>query len=98
LDLGGCACGWEEELRGAELPATADKGPVFVLDVSPRALGWAGLGRLEWAPDHWRAELSAGYRFIPDLLVKAQCSYSQAAGDPAGFSNHLAGLGIGWRF
>ncbi|MDB4547599.1 hypothetical protein N9Z80_05360, partial [Akkermansiaceae bacterium] len=26
---------------------------------------------LEWAPDHWRAELSAGYRFTPDLLVKA---------------------------
>jgi hypothetical protein len=53
---------------------------------------------LEWAPDHWRAELSAGYRFTPDLLVKAQYSYSQADGDPAGFSNHLAGLGIGWRF
>jgi hypothetical protein len=30
--------------------------------------------------------------------VKAQYSYSQAAGDPASFSNHLAGLGIGWRF
>ncbi|MDB4411187.1 porin family protein, partial [bacterium] len=53
---------------------------------------------LEWAPDHWRAELSAGYRFTPDLLVKAQYSYTQATGDPAGFANHLAGLGVGWKF
>jgi hypothetical protein len=50
-----------------------------------------------WQPDVWRAELGAGWRINPHLLVKADYSYTHADGDP-GAGNHLFGAGFGWQF
>lgn len=50
-----------------------------------------------WQPDVWRAELGAGWRINPNLLVKAGYSFTHADGDPAA-GNHLFGAGVGWRF
>jgi opacity protein-like surface antigen len=52
---------------------------------------------VSWQPDVWRAELGAGWRINPHMLVKADYSYTHADGDPAA-GNHLFGAGFGWQF
>jgi hypothetical protein len=50
-----------------------------------------------WQPDVWRAEIGAGWRVSPDVLIKAGYSFTHADGDPEA-GEHLLGTGIGWRF
>ena len=54
-------------------------------------------GDLVWQPDLWRAEIGAGWRLGPNLLLKAGYSYTHADGG-GDSGNHLLGTGIGWRF
>jgi hypothetical protein len=50
-----------------------------------------------WQPDVWRAELGAGWRINPNLLLKAGYSYTHTDGN-TGAGNHLFGMGMGWQF
>ncbi len=52
----------------------------------------------EWTPDIWRAEVSLGWRVTPDILVKGQYAFTHTDGGVPGPGEHLAGMGIGWRF
>ncbi len=53
---------------------------------------------LEWSPDLFRAELAAGWRITPDLLLKAQYSHTTTHSDLDGPGRHLFGCGLGFRF
>lgn len=50
-----------------------------------------------WQPDVWRAELGAGWRLSPDVLLKAGYAFTHTDGDDEA-GEHLMGSGIGWRF
>ena len=50
---------------------------------------------VEWNDTVWRAELGAGWRLTPNLLLKANYSFTHGGDDAAG--EHLLGLGFGWR-
>ena len=55
---------------------------------------------VEWSPDVWRLEASAGWRLTPQLLVKASYSFTGSRSDnnfASGPDGHLFGLGLGWR-
>lgn len=52
---------------------------------------------IAWQPDVWRAEIGAGWRITPDLLLKAGYSFTHTDGDRDAGEN-LLGTGIGWRF
>jgi hypothetical protein len=54
-------------------------------------------GGVPWQPDVWRAEIGAGWRLSPNLLLKAGYSYTHADGDDDA-GNNLLGTGIGWKF
>lgn len=54
--------------------------------------------RLPWSPDLLRAELAAGWRVTPDLLLKTQYSYTKSSGGLEGPGSNLFGFGVGWRF
>ena len=51
-----------------------------------------------WSPDLLRAELGFGWRIQPDLLFKAQYTYTKATGGLEGPAQDLFGAGISWRF
>jgi hypothetical protein len=57
----------------------------------------AGGSDVSWQPDVRRAELAAGWRPNPRLLLKAHYSYTNTSGDPNA-GDHLFGAGVGWRF
>ena len=57
----------------------------------------AGGKRVKWSPDVWRAEIAVGWHLSPNLLLKADYSLTTTdSGFAAG--EHLAGLGMGWKF
>ncbi len=49
-----------------------------------------------WTPDIWRAELGAGWRINPHLLMKANYAYTHS--DDASAGEHLFGLGVGLQW
>ncbi len=53
---------------------------------------------IPWSPDLFRTEVAAGWRVTPDVLLKAQYSYTESSGGLAGPGENLFGFGGGWRF
>lgn len=52
---------------------------------------------IPWQPDVWRAELAAGWRVTPSLLLKASYAFTHTD-DDAEAGGQLAGVGVGWQF
>lgn len=50
-----------------------------------------------WQPDVWRAELAAGWRVTPSVLLKVGYAFTQTD-DGGDAGEQLAGMGVGWRF
>ena len=53
--------------------------------------------QVDWSPAVWRGEIALGWHLSPNLLLKLDYSLTKTDGGfPAG--EHLAGVGIGWKF
>lgn len=51
-----------------------------------------------WSPDLLRAELAAGWRITPDLLLKSQYTYTLVTNELSAPTQNLFALSLGWRF
>jgi hypothetical protein len=89
------AASWFVQARYKVSPGVwlaARLGQIFANDaVGPGGADFA------WQSDVLRAELAAGWRIRPELLLKAGYTYTHTDDDPIA-GEHLWGTGLGWRF
>jgi len=56
-------------------------------------------GDAPWSPNLFRGELAVGWRITPELVVKAQYTYTEVTNDfSSSPSPHLYGISMSWNF
>lgn len=55
-------------------------------------------GEVRFSPNLWRYEMSVGYQFDADTLLKAQYAYTRTEGSTPGPSPNFWGAAIQWQF